>query len=125
MSIQLAVISLWAQDVPAAAHFYRDVIGLPLLAHHGGRPHFKLGEVFLTILQGKPMPAQDPDPLRFPVLALAVDDLEAALENLRRHNVELPWGVESDEGMQSNAASRWVMFHDPGGNLIELVQFGR
>jgi hypothetical protein len=33
------------------------------------------------------------------------------------HNVELPWGLES------NPAGRWVMFHDPAGNLIELVQW--
>jgi catechol 2,3-dioxygenase-like lactoylglutathione lyase family enzyme len=24
----VAVISLWAEDVPKAAHFYRDVLGL-------------------------------------------------------------------------------------------------
>ena len=29
----------------------------------------------------------------------------------------MPWGVEG------NSASRWMMFHDPAGNLIELVQF--
>jgi hypothetical protein len=29
----------------------------------------------------------------------------------------LPWGIEGD------ARSRWVMFHDPAGNLVELVQF--
>ena len=39
MDTHLAVISLWAEDVPAAAHFYRDVIGLKLLPHHAGDPH--------------------------------------------------------------------------------------
>jgi hypothetical protein len=37
---------------------------------------------------------------------------------LQAHHVELPWGVEA------RAKDRWVMFHDPGGNLIEFVQFG-
>jgi hypothetical protein len=32
--------------------------------------------------------------------------------------VDLPWGIERDEH------SRWAMFHDPAGNLIELVEFG-
>ena len=32
------------------------------------------------------------------------------------HYVDLPWGVEED------ADSRWVMFRDPAGNLIELAQ---
>lgn len=117
MKPRLAVVSLWAEDVPATAHFYRDVIGLSLQHHHGGRPHFDLHGIFLTILQGRPSPAQDADPQRFPVVAFAVDNLEAALARLRAHRVELPWGVERDEH------SRWAMFHDPAGNLIELVEF--
>ena len=27
MTIKFAVIALWAEDVPACAHFYRDVLG--------------------------------------------------------------------------------------------------
>jgi catechol 2,3-dioxygenase-like lactoylglutathione lyase family enzyme len=115
--IRIAVLSLWAEDVPAAAHFYRDVVGLPLLAHHGGPPHFDLDGAYLVILKGRPMPAQNPAPPRFPLAALAVPDLDRAVDRLRAHAVELPWGVE--EGPDS----RWVMFHDPAGNLIELVQF--
>jgi len=114
---RVAVISLWAEDVEAAAHFYRDVIGLQLLPHHGERPHFELNGIYLIILKGKPAPAQDAEPSCFPLMAFAVDDLDAPVERLRAQNVELPWGVE--EG----ADERWVMFHDPAGNLIELVQF--
>lgn len=117
MSTKLAVISLWAEDVPAAAHFYRDVIGLKLLPHHGGRPHFDLDGVYLTILQGRPQPARDANPERFPLFAWAVDDLDAAIQRLHAHHIETPWGIESD------SRSCWVMFHDPAGNLIELVQF--
>jgi len=118
MNPRLAVVSLWAEDVPAAAHFYRDVLGLHLLPHHGGRPHFDLDGIYLTILRGKPSPARDADPQRFPVIALAVDNLDAALALLHAHRVDLPWGIERDE------QSRWAMFHDPAGNLIELVEFG-
>ncbi|RPI29548.1 MAG: hypothetical protein EHM70_15585, partial [Chloroflexota bacterium] len=68
MTIKAAVISLWAEDVPAAAHFYRDVIGLTLLPHHGNRPHFDLDGLILVILQGKPVPAQKSVPERFPLI---------------------------------------------------------
>jgi predicted enzyme related to lactoylglutathione lyase len=51
------------------------------------------------------------------MIAFAVEDLDSAVERLNHHGVEMPWGVESDSN------SRWVMFYDPGGNLIELVQF--
>lgn len=117
MDPRFAVISLWAEDVPAAAHFYRNVIGLKLQPHAGDRPHFLVDGVTLTILKGCPVPAQDAVPERFPLVAFAVDDLDTSLMHLRAHQVELPWGIEQE------ASSRWVMFHDPAGNLIELVQF--
>ena len=118
MITRIAVISLRAEDVPAAAHFYRDVLGLRLLPHdHGGRPHFDLGGTFLTILKGRPAPAQDSQLERFPLLAFAVDNLDTAVTRLQAHGVELPWGIEADAG------SRWVMFNDPAGNLVEVAEF--
>jgi catechol 2,3-dioxygenase-like lactoylglutathione lyase family enzyme len=117
---RIAIVSLWAEDVPAAAHFYRDAIGLrlsPHHSHHGGRPHFDLGGTYLTILKGKPIPAQNAEPSHFPLIAFAVDDLNSAIERLQAHHVELLTDVAED------ADSRWVTFHDPAGNLIELVQF--
>lgn len=116
---RLAVLSVWAEDVSVCTHFYRDVIGLPMRAqHHGGRPHFDLDGTFLTILRGKPRPAQDMVPERFPLFALTVEDLDATVLSLHEHGVAMPWDIEQDE------SARWVMFHDPAGNLIELVQFG-
>jgi catechol-2,3-dioxygenase len=117
MKIQIAVVSIWAEDVPTTMHFYRDVIGLQLLPHYGERPHFDLGGTYLMILQGRPVPAQDAVPSRFPLMAFAVENLDAAVERLRAHQIELPWGIED------GATSRWVEFYDPAGNLIELVQF--
>ena len=122
MPTKLYVVSLWAKDVAIATHFYRDIIGLrllPLETHHHDRPHFDLGGAYLTILAGKPVPPSDPIPARFPVIAFVVDDLDAAVDRLRTHHVELPWGVEA------GADSRWVMFHDPAGNLVELAQLKR
>ena len=117
---RLAVVSLWAENVPLAAHFYRDVVGLSLLGHHGHQPHFDLGHgLYLVIVEGRPAPAQEPGGTRFPVLAFAVHNLAEAMEHLESHNVELPWGVEAA------AMGRWVKFYDPAGNLIEFVQFNR
>ena len=117
MSPKLAVVSLWAEDVAGAAHFYRDVLGLKLRTHDQHRPHFDLGGIYLVILKGRPLLPLDPIPARFPIVAFAVEDLDAAVANLRAQHVDLPWGVEED------ARSRWAMLRDPAGNLIELVQF--
>ncbi len=117
MTMQFAVITLWVEDVPACAHFYRDVLGLVLLPHHGARLHFEVNGVYLTILKGAPAPAQNAEPARFPLFALSVDDLDGMIERLAVRGIEIPWGIESDAG------SRWVMFNDSAGNLIELLQF--
>ncbi len=119
MSTRFAVVTVWAEDVAANVHFYRDVLGLNLLSHLGSRPHFEVNGIYLTILKGVPTPARNTDPDRFPLFALAVDNLDEMVKRLEKHHVALPWGVESDAG------GRWVMFHDPGGNLIELAQFNK
>jgi catechol-2,3-dioxygenase len=117
MNIHIAVVSLWAENVPATTHFYRDVIGLSIMPHHAGdRSYFNLDGCTLTIVRGRPALPPDPEP-RFPVVAFSIPDLDKAVERLRLHSVDLPWGVET------NATGRWVMFHDPAGNLVELVEF--
>ncbi len=74
--------------------------------------------IYFIALKGKPIPAENPDPERFPLFALSVDNLDEMVRRLQEHGVSLPWGIEQNE------SERWVMFHDPAGNLIELVQFG-
>jgi catechol 2,3-dioxygenase-like lactoylglutathione lyase family enzyme len=115
---RLVVISLWATDVRTTAHFYRDVLGLPLLPHHGQQPAFDLGHgVHLVLNEGRPGAVFNSKRSRFPTIAFAVRDLDEAVEHLVVHGTELPCGVEA------GGAARWIVFSDPGGNLIEFVQF--
>jgi predicted enzyme related to lactoylglutathione lyase len=74
-----------------------------------------VGDAYLVILKGVPHPAENTEHSRFPLYAFKVQDLDAAVERLVAHNIELPWGIEGF------GSSRWVMFHDPAGNLIELT----
>ncbi len=117
MDPKLKVVALWAEDVAETMRFYHEVVGLKLLPHHGEQPHFDLGGTFLTILKGRPRPAEDPVPPRFPIFALSVTNLQEAIERLEAHDIEMPWGIEE------RGNSRWVMVHDPAGNLIEFVEF--
>lgn len=113
----LLVVTLWAEDVAATVHFYRDVIGLPLVPDHHHPPALKLGGgAHLAIVEGQPALAREPGGRRFPAVAFAVDDLEAAVTHLASHGVETPDGIETAGG------EHWVKFHDPAGNLIELAQ---
>ena len=117
MGTRIAVVSLWAEDIPSTVDFYSDVIGLSLLPHHGEHPHFELDGSFLVILRGRPVPPRDTEPSSFPIVAFAVSDLDAMVEQLLAHDVELLWSEERD------SSPRWVQFHDPAGNLVEIVQF--
>jgi hypothetical protein len=55
------------------------------------------------------------------MFALAVPDLDQSVEALRDAKVELPWGIE--EFGSPEPSSKYVMFHDPAGNLIEIVEW--
>ena len=117
MSAKFGVISIWAKDVPGTARFYREVLGLGQFPHQGERAAFDVHGVYLLILKGRSVPAEAMVPERFPLFALSVEDLDSMVKRLEEHRVPLPWGIERD------ASGRWVMFHDPAGNLIELVQW--
>ena len=114
----VAVYSLYCEDLPAAVHFYRNVIGLQLLPHQEQRPAFELDKVsHLVILRGAARPELEPGEAPFPRLAFAVENLDEAVATMREMKVELPWGIEE------NNAARWIKFYDPGNNLIELAEF--
>jgi catechol-2,3-dioxygenase len=117
MKLKLAVVTLWAEDVSRMTDFYQNVLGLPLLIVDCGRPHFDYGGGYLVILKGKPSKVEDSVPSRFPILAFAVHNLEEVVHSLQLHGVEMPWGIEEDSD------SRWVMFYDPAGNLLEVAVF--
>ncbi len=113
---RISVASLWAEDVDSTVRFYRDVLGLTLCQCAGGHmepPHFDVGGGYLAILRGRTVPA--PDAQVFPLIALAVDDLDAAVDRLKAQGVELLKDIDED------STSRWVFLRDPGGNLIELA----
>ena len=115
MKLKLAVVTLWSADVLKMTDFYQNVLGLKLLTVDRGRAHFDFGGGYLIILPGQPYRIQDSRQTRFPVIAFAVDDLHEVIHRLETHQIEMPWGVEEDHD------SRWVMFEDPGGNLIEVA----
>jgi len=115
---KLAIVSIMAENVHETVHFYRDVLGLNLLPHHGHRLAFDVGENILVIIEGLPGKEKD-EAARFPALTFGVQDIELALKHLEDHNVETLHGIES------RGDTRWVLFYDPAGNLVELAQFGQ
>jgi hypothetical protein len=91
MTIRIAVVSLWADDIPATAHFYRDVIGLKLLPHHGDRPTSILTAAISSSCRENRHSLASP-PVRFPLIAFGVNDLDTAVNKLHAHRIDSSLG---------------------------------
>lgn len=118
---RLLTIVVLAEDVEKTAGFYRDVVGLRQLPpahdahkHKKNPPRFGLKNVILIILEGKAELTGDID-RTIPQFAISIPDFDAAVQRLKDHGTELPWGIEGDESFQ------WIIFYDPAGNLVELT----
>ena len=104
-------VSLNVRDVGAAVDFYVDVLGL---AMRDDRPDFSFGGAWLDVgeQQIHLIEAAVPDD-RGQHVALRIDDLDAAVSELRGAGVEVsdPSGV---------GVARQAFLRDPSGNRIEL-----
>ena len=112
-----------AQDVERARAFYRDVLGLePVRADHGHLFYECGGSSFLVFpSSGSPSGTHDQ-------LGFGVEDIEAAVAELRERGVELetyeaPPGCSFSEGIMDYGSVRAAWFKDSEGNLISVAQF--
>jgi catechol-2,3-dioxygenase len=124
----LAELVLIVEDVPRAADFYEQVVGL--------QPEHRTGEEWAWFWAGKPGEAQRlalhkgsllfeehspfPEGHRFGTVHFAFDvargDLDGAVERVRSAGVDVYGPVQFDEPF--NALSYY--FYDPDGNLLEF-----
>lgn len=118
-------------DMESAIRFYTDKLGLKLLSSEVDEPHheaFAFLEVEggnLELLQvldenNAPIPrvAPEPAPPYCPHLALATDDMDACLENLRRQEIPILEGP-----LEIPGEIRWVYATDPDNNVLEFIQW--
>jgi catechol 2,3-dioxygenase-like lactoylglutathione lyase family enzyme len=128
ISLRLDHLALPVDDAAASLRFYRDVLGLPLLAAHdgddwGGHPWlmmiFGLGDdrqLALCALRGGPPAASPGLPRDVRHIALSVPtrhELAAWRQRLVDHGIE-HWG--EDHGEQ-----RSLYFPDPSGTILEVT----
>jgi catechol 2,3-dioxygenase-like lactoylglutathione lyase family enzyme len=113
MKVKRIVANIDTQDVAAAKRFYQDVLGLELLMNHGwiatfgSRDHMSI-QISFASQGGSGTPTPD--------LSIEVDDLDAALERMKRAGfppeygpTDEPWGV------------RRFYVRDPFGKLINIL----
>ena len=101
-----------AKDVDAMSRFYRDVLGLqPTGIHDHDWREFQAGSTTLAVTPAH-VGLQPPKVL----IALAVDDVDAALAEARAR------GVQVLHETRDTPACRNAMIADPDGNPIWLHQ---
>jgi len=118
MKLNIAVITLWAENYEETVEFYKEVLGTNDIHQEAeGVIHFKIDDILFTVMKGKPGKATNSFIPRFPIVAFSVEDIQQLHNRLKEIKVELPWGIEE------NSSAKWIMLNDPAGNLIEFVQF--
>ena len=111
-------MALGVTDPDRAVTFYRDVLGLRLIARFDppGLVFFDLGGTRLLLEQGAPAS----------LLYLTVDDIDAATSELRAQGVEFVdephcIHVDDDGAFGEPGVAEWmVFFKDSEGNLVAL-----
>jgi len=122
----LAHAAINAADLERSLHFYRDILGFPvvedLTLESGVRlVHVRVGERATVELFGRPEPLA-PIPAVSQAglvhLALAVDDVDAVYAELAAKGVEFTGEPRPGRGQ----TRRLVFCKDPDGTLIEFVE---
>jgi predicted enzyme related to lactoylglutathione lyase len=108
----IAAITLFVEDLAEAKRFYEDVFGLPVFFEDDNSAVFKFGETLVNLLETREAPAlvapaevAPPDGgVRFQ-FTLAVDDVDAMAEEVKRRGVELLKGRWIVRGASAPRAS--------------------
>lgn len=107
-------VAVPTDDFEASVRFYRDVLGLPLVARYGSMPgaEFEAGQLTLAVMESSAF-GQDFRPNSMPI-AFRVEDVAAARAELEGAGVEFVTPT-FDSGVCHQA-----IFRDPAGNPLEL-----
>jgi chloramphenicol 3-O-phosphotransferase/catechol 2,3-dioxygenase-like lactoylglutathione lyase family enzyme len=117
---------IYVDDLDRAEVFYRDVLGLAVIARERGRhAFFRVGErnvllAFLpaATLKGDALPAHGASGPGHFALGIAACDLDVWRQRLTAHHVAIEKAVHWPRGGQS------LYFRDPAGNSVELITPG-
>ncbi|QNE33897.1 VOC family protein [Leifsonia shinshuensis] len=113
-------------DIDAARDFYRDALGLDVTEGPGGNLDIALpggGHVFVY-------PKPDHTPASFTILNLAVDDIDAAVDDLNAKGVVTKIYDDDDlhtdekgvaRGRAANRGPDIAWFRDPAGNVMSVL----
>ena len=111
-----------AKDAAVSRDFYENVLGLTVESEDDWAIVFDLGGTMLRMQKNV-----DFTPQQFTVLGWQVDDITAAMSDLRAKGVvfeQYPWMPAGSDGvMEFPGGAKVAWFLDPAGNNLSLTQF--
>jgi len=108
-------IGVAVPDMAQAQAFYRDGLGLAVLFESDGWSEYDAGNVAVALYKHEDA-AQGAPSLRNAVVAFAVPDIRAAVEDVRQRGLSVVQEVEEYE------PCFMATVHDPFGNAVMLHQ---
>jgi catechol 2,3-dioxygenase-like lactoylglutathione lyase family enzyme len=122
--LQIDHVVIAVSDLERSNAFYRDVLGAEIVDREGGVA-YRFGEQQLNVhVAGRPASIVARDPVRpgnSDLCFVWLDGVEAAVEHLRSHGVELEEGPVERPGGRGVGTS--IYFRDPDGSLLELISY--
>lgn len=106
-------------DVAAAKQFYGETLRIPVTEEHGMLTlHLGPGKDVLAYPKG-----EDHVPATYTMLNLAVDDIDAAVEELKAVGITFePFDGVDEKGVFRLGGPLIAWFKDPAGNILSIIQ---
>ncbi|HEV7701580.1 MAG TPA: VOC family protein [Pyrinomonadaceae bacterium] len=121
LSSQVAAF-IAVSDAALSRDFYENVLGLTVIREDDWAVEFDANGTSLRMQKGVTFTSQE-----FTVLGWHVDDIDAAMAELRERGVvfeQYPWmPPESNGVMTFPGGARVAWFKDPDGNVLSLDQY--
>lgn len=110
----IAFVTYAVSDIPAARHFYENILGLKLSHETGGEWfEYDIGNTTFAISAADP---EHPVPVRGAVLAFEVSDLDAEIARLKKHPITFR------REMTETPVCRFAIILDPDGSEVIIHQ---
>jgi uncharacterized cupin superfamily protein/predicted enzyme related to lactoylglutathione lyase len=118
MDLRIAEVQAFVSDLPRARKFYEDTLGFPIKKTGKDWLIFDAGGLELLVMAGAQGHQESSLYGKRPslVICLSSRDIESDFAELKHK------GVEFYSEINTVPQGRFVAFHDPDGNQIELIQ---
>lgn len=113
------------KDLDEAKAFYGETLGIPVQLFEMGLLELTLGSGAKVMVYPKP----DHEPAVFTILNFAVDDVEAAVDDLNARGIVTKIYDDADfptddKGISHGMGPDIAWFRDPSGNVLSVLKAG-